>query len=311
MVFKMNKQLSQVLNQFHGEDVVFIPNPGNAGDSFITCATYQLLADLGLPFRVGSCNGTYPGSVMLYAGGGNLIGEYTNAIRFIRNNHAQAKALVVLPHTIDAFADTLASLGSNCFIFCREQRSYAFVSQAVTAAQVFLSHDIALGADLQRIRQEARKAANGGVRQLDRHRLRLEMIAWRHLLRTGLRTHCLSAFRTDVEKTSLHIPPDNFDASAIFAGRDMSPAACTQTTATLIRFLSRYEQVRTNRLHICIMSLMLGKRVEFHPNSYYKNQAIYEHSLRAQFPLLDWKGPGDEADRQTTRSSSQTLSGSI
>lgn len=292
----VDPQIAGVLAQFSADEIVFVPNPGNAGDSFINAATYQLFERLKVRFRVGAASGTYPGCVVVYGGGGNMVADYTNAITLIQNNRAVAKALVVLPHTIDAFADTLAELGPNCFLFCREQRSYAFVSQAVTAAHVFLSHDLALGADLPRIRREAKTAGQGGGRQLDRHRLRLELIAWRHLLRTGLRTASLSAFRTDVEKTSLVIPADNFDASAIFAGRDMSPAACTQTTATLIRFLDRYEQVRTNRLHICIMSLMLGKRVEFHPNSYHKNQAIYEHSLRSRFPLLVWKGEAAPAE---------------
>lgn len=286
----MDKQLAQVLGQFHNEDVVFIPNPGNAGDSFITCATYQMLDDLALPYRVGAPSGSYPGSVLLYAGGGNLIGEYVNAIQFIRNNHAKAKALVVLPHTIAAFADTLASLGPECYLFCREQRSYAYVSQAVTAAKVFLSHDLALSADLERIRQVAEVDGAGSIFNLDSQRVRLSLIAWRHILQSGFRFNSLQAFRTDVERTNLDVPPHNFDASAIFATRDLSPAACTQTTATLMRFLDRYRLVSTNRLHICIMSLMLGKRVEFYPNSYFKNEAIYLHSLKHQFPLLRWNG---------------------
>lgn len=286
----MDKQLVQVLAQFRGEEVIFVPNPGNAGDSFINAATYQLFDELNVQYQVGEPSRIYPGRVVIYGGGGNLVGEYSNAISLIANNHAHAKALVVLPHTIGAFADVLATLGPTCYLFCREKRSYAFVSEAVTAAQVFLSHDLALGADLKRIRHAATQAGEGVIPRFDRQRLRLDLIAWRHMLRTGLRFTSLSAFRTDVEKTAVSIPPDNFDASAIFATRDLSPDACMRTTATLIRFLERYQQVRTNRLHICIMSLMLGKRVEFHPNSYYKNEAIYEHSLRRQFPFLEWKG---------------------
>lgn len=307
----MDKQLAQVLAQFHGEDVVFIPNPGNAGDSFITCSTYQMLDDLGLSYRVGSPSGSYPGSVVLYAGGGNLIGEYVNAIQFIRRNHKGAKALVVLPHTIGAFADTLAELGPNCFLFCREQRSYQFVSNAVTEAYVFLSQDLALGADLTRIREKVSQAGKGRLLPNDRRALRLELIAFRHMLRNRFRFDTLSAFRTDVEKTDLVIPSGNFDVSAIFATRDLSPSACSQTTVNMMRFLDRYRMVRTNRLHICIMSLMLGKRVEFYPNSYFKNEAIYEHSLRSQFPLLVWKGQPPEAGGQTTPAARHSLSGSI
>lgn len=287
----MDKQLVQVLDQFHSEEIVFIPNPGNAGDSFINAATYQLFSRLKIRYRVSEPSGIYPRSVVIYGGGGNLNGDYDNAISLIKNNYKVAKALVVLPHTISAFSDTLANLGSTCYLFCREERSYDYVSRAVTAAHVYLSHDLALGADLKRIQLAAIKADERTPFKLNWQRLRLELIAWRHILRSGVRFDSLSAFRTDVEKTEHCIPSDNFDASAIFATRDQSPDACFQTSAILMRFLNRYERVKTNRLHICIMSLMLGKRVEFYPNSYYKNEAIYLHSLSHQFPLLEWKGP--------------------
>lgn len=286
----MDKHLVKVLEQFRSEKIVFVPNPGNAGDSFINAATYQLFDLLKIEYLMGEPSGVYPNCVVVYGGGGNLIGEYTNAISLIKNNRTIAKALIVLPHTIGAFADTWASLDSTCYLFCREQRSYDYVSKAVTAAHVFLSHDLALGANLNGIRFAAKRDCLRATLKFEWQCLRLELIAWRHILRTGLRFDILSAFRTDVEKTDRYIPSDNFDASAIFATRDQSPAACIQTSATLMRFLGRYERIRTNRLHICIMSLMLGKQVEFYPNSYYKNEAIYLHSLKHQFPLLEWKG---------------------
>lgn len=293
----IDDQISGVLQPFRDDDVVIIPNPGNAGDSFITCATYQMLDDLGIRYRVGSPLATYPGAVVVYAGGGNLIGAYTNAIDFIQRNHRLVKALIVLPHTIDAFDDVLATLGANCTIFCREQRSFDHVSSCVTQARVFMAHDMALGADLQRIRAnvKALNATSMGIPRFNREDVRLTLIAYRHMVRSGGRFEILSAFRTDVEKTDVDIPPHNFDVSAIFATRDLSPEACARTTVRMMAFLDRYACIRTNRLHVCILSLMLGKRVEFYPNSYYKNEAIYEHSLRSRFPLLIWKGRAKEA----------------
>jgi exopolysaccharide biosynthesis predicted pyruvyltransferase EpsI len=288
----IDSQVINVLKRFQSEDLVFIPNPGNAGDSFIACATYQMFDDLNISYRVGSPTGLYPGSVLIYGGGGNLIGDYSNAISFIMNNHNSSKALILLPHTIDSFSDTLANLGANCYLFCREVRSYEYVLACVTQAQVFLSHDLALGADLDRIRSKGRgsRAADYRILGSNRSEFRLALLVLRHMLRTRFRFSTLSAFRTDIEKTDVEIPTHNFDVSAVFATRDLSPDASARTTRTMIRFLDRYKAVRTNRLHVCIMSLMLGKRVQFYSNSYYKNEAIYKHSLKERFPLLEWMG---------------------
>ena len=39
-------------------------------------------------------------------------------------------------------------------------------------------------------------------------------------------------------------------------------------------------KVITNRLHSCILSLILGKKVILLPNNYYKNRSIWEYSLK-------------------------------
>ena len=48
----------------------------------------------------------------------------------------------------------------------------------------------------------------------------------------------------------------------------------------LIGALQKYEQVNTDRLHIAIAATLLGKKVKLFPNSYYKNRAVFEYSLK-------------------------------
>ena len=48
---------------------------------------------------------------------------------------------------------------------------------------------------------------------------------------------------------------------------------------SMIEYISEYDTINTNRLHVAIVSSLLGKNVNFYKNSYYKNKAIYEYSL--------------------------------
>ena len=61
-------------------------------------------------------------------------------------------------------------------------------------------------------------------------------------------------------------------------------------TRMMFEFLTRYDEVRTNRLHIAIAGALLGKRVKFYPNSYYKCEAVYRYSMKDRFPNVQWMG---------------------
>ena len=74
----------------------------------------------------------------------------------------------------------------------------------------------------------------------------------------------LNAFRTDIEKTVIDIPRGNFDISAGFAADDMLPTSSLRTTYWMMAFINQFPTVRTNRLHIGIMSAMLGKHVHLY-----------------------------------------------
>ena len=48
--------------------------------------------------------------------------------------------------------------------------------------------------------------------------------------------------------------------------------------------ISKYKVVNTNRLHGGIASSLLQKTVNLYPNSYWKNKAVYEYSLKDKYP---------------------------
>jgi exopolysaccharide biosynthesis predicted pyruvyltransferase EpsI len=63
---------------------------------------------------------------------------------------------------------------------------------------------------------------------------------------------------------------------------------CHTGAQHLLRYIDLYDEVGTNRLHVAIGAALLGKRVRFHPNSYFKNRAVYEFSMADRFPDVEW-----------------------
>ena len=73
-------------------------------------------------------------------------------------------------------------------------------------------------------------------------------------------------------------------------------AVVRYTSWEFLRYLDRFDRVETNRLHVTIGAALLGKGVAFYPNSYWKNQAVFEATLRLRFPNIEWRGPPEEIE---------------
>ena len=82
----------------------------------------------------------------------------------------------------------------------------------------------------------------------------------------------LNVFRLDVESILNTWPKSNNDIT--YNGY------ATKPLDELIGILQKYAQVNTDRLHIAIGSTLLGKEVRLFPNSYYKNKAVFDYSLK-------------------------------
>jgi hypothetical protein len=52
---------------------------------------------------------------------------------------------------------------------------------------------------------------------------------------------------------------------------------------SLASYISQFDAVQTNRLHIAILAAKLGKEVRLFPNSYYKIKAVFDHSFHESF----------------------------
>jgi len=280
------------LRSLKSNEFVYVPNPGNAGDSLIAYATFRLFEKLSLRYEVGDHTHVYPGRIVVYAGGGNLVEPYKNANQFLLGNLPTCRLLVILPHSVRGYHDTLAKMDSKCVIFCREQPSFDFVRHHTSKAEVLLSHDLALSVDFDRLRAEV---IQGGIQPHAtlRHRLR-DLKSDLKTLVYGFQNRrspgVLNVMRRDYEKTRYPIRGGNLDVSHLCAwpGMVLNLDAARRAIARMIGLIERFETVRTNRLHIGILSAMLGKQVELYDNSYGKVRAVYEHSLRDRFANITW-----------------------
>lgn len=325
---KRSDRLHQFLRTLSRSEVLYCPNPGNAGDSAIALATYECFKRLGVSYRCVEWDETFDarGNVLIYGGGGNLT-FYPHARTFIHRHHAAAKRLVILPHTIRGHEDLLSQLGTDVDIFCREQRSAEWVRAHTSGPNVYLADDMAFGLDpashlasewmggqsaalrllIDLIRSAVKRA---GVREQfgDARPLR---DAGSFLGKGGTvlarRPHTLQAFRVDAERTGITLPPDNVDLSLIFDYGVGSPQLARRATVGMMSFLNAFDRVATNRLHVCVLAALLGKEVDFYSNSYFKNEAVYALSMRERFPNVRWQGAGTGSSHKPSRAFDPTF----
>lgn len=299
----MEIDIREYLAQFRGEHLIYTPNPGNGGDALIAAGTYQVFDDLGLDYRI--VNRDQPGyeqKTLIYSGGGNLGLMKNFSARMLSRVHRGVKKLVILPHTIKAVTPLLEEFGPNVDVICREQVSYDYVRSAVKHANVYLSHDMALNLKVKELLElqpsflskagvaseyffaklkltDAQPPSLSAVRNL----FRAEVLV--KAMRDKARDEVLNAFRTDSERTEIKLPDDNVDVSEILTMGVETRVLAYQASHYFLSFLNQYSTINTNRLHVCIGGMLLGKKVNFYPNSYYKCRAVYEYSL-AKNPMV-------------------------
>ncbi len=117
---------------------------------------FSYLTALALIMKSAMSSTVYPDRIAVWGGGGNLVPLYVNLNNFLLANARHCERLIILPHTIYGYENTLAQLGPNCDIFCRDQMSLAFVRQHAPHANIRLSHDIAFSVNFDQTMQEAR-----------------------------------------------------------------------------------------------------------------------------------------------------------
>ena len=100
----------------------------------------------------------------------------------------------------------------------------------------------------------------------------------------------LNAFRTDLEATKVKIPGNNRDLSLICKTADntLTLKGIRDSSSAMLNAIAPFAEVRTNRLHVAITSVILGKKTKLHDNIYSKNLEIYKHSMEQHFSDIEF-----------------------
>jgi exopolysaccharide biosynthesis predicted pyruvyltransferase EpsI len=265
----------EFLSEFRNRRVVYVHNPGNAGDSVIACAMMEALTQQNITWDLATLDGDVTGRIVLIPGGGNLVPMYDHVATAIRNFVRKAKLLVVLPHTIAGHPEVLSLLDESCVVFCRDATNYRYVLEQTDRCKVYIGHDLTFF-----LNGPEWLNANYTTQRQDFFLSRMEkdVYDWRGALANA------RFFRTDAEHMG-RFKPGDIDISALFESGAWPETAPTDAWAFL-EAIRLAENIETDRLHVAIGAAILGKPCNLYDNSYGKNRAVYRHSIRHYFPSI-------------------------
>ncbi len=240
--------LKLFLEKYRNTTVDFYRFPGNYGDSLIWHGTRILLEFLNIKENYVEIDSPQHNNVLFIDGGGNFVDYYSDVRDFLIKKPNLYKEVVILPHTI--LGEKQIEVLNNI-----SSKLTVFCREKVSAKFVedgLVRGDVYLWHDCALYNEFPKGLLGSGI---------------------------LNAFRSDKESVLGTTPKSNEDIS--YNGY------ATKPLDDFINILKKYEQVNTDRLHVAIGATLLGKQVKLFPNSYYKNKAVFDYSLK-RFPNISF-----------------------
>ncbi|POW55945.1 hypothetical protein C3408_16730 [Candidatus Pantoea alvi] len=254
--------IKSLLEFYHSRyNLVYKANPGNAGDGVIASATYDFFERNELPYSQYRKQNEYSPNehVLVFGGGGNLIeGLYIEGKEFIEQNTNNFHRIIIMPSTIKGYEEFFRKNTDKLIVLCREVVSFEYIQSLgyEKGKNLLLTDDMAFYLNLSNYMSFVEPTKN-----------------------------IASCFRTDSESLTGEWGGNNHDISLTWNGDYWDNIYLARnSTRCMINFLEEFKTVNTDRLHVAILASLLGKEVNFHPNSYYKNEAVYNFSLLDHYP---------------------------
>ena len=257
----------------------YIPNGGNLGDMLIAAATIQffdrhdLVYDLYRP-------GDKP-DVIVYGGGGFWVGNYADGHEQILKMFEHARKIILLPGSYWQCDALIKAMDERFVIFCREKQSYGYLTSFQTQAKIILDHDMAL-----RMQKDMLLPYDKDIAAAD---LRLVRILGERN-KTGqdvgvfMRNDCERAEHVSgsVPSRIIQNGENSVDLSAFGFGTMFSSKEHFFFLALMMLCaVDGVKTVVTDRLHVGIAAVLMGKDVYLLDNSYKKISNVYLNSLQS------------------------------
>lgn len=279
----------------------FWQNDGNVGDYIIAEATRQMCRRTGLVWLPYNPENPPQGEYSLvYSGGGRFV-PYWGGVE-LRKEHLtrpQVRRCVILPHSINGVDDFVQALDERHTVFCRERKTLAYCTGLNKKAQFVLAHDVGIFLQLDQVKslssltppmdeegEEARRIfelLTGAAASHARFRVSRAIV---QSPETGRKVAFF--LREDGEKGNDFSAIWSYDLSGLWAGT-CNENSCSGPLLMFMAELASYaDVVVTDRLHVAIMAMHVGKEVYMLDNDYGKLSGVYEVSLkdRANVHLL-------------------------
>jgi len=205
-----------------------------------------------------------PEDIILFRGGAYLNDiwkEYSILDDIYRAIQHKAKVIVVIAPQSFFFRqhhipNIFTNIKQELHIFCRERTSYDMLCSARFPKNVYvhLSHDTALYLTEKDFSFQDRTSS-----------------------------YVLIAPRRDIESAvTWRIEKLPRKVKILFGDITLVP-----DLASFVNIIANASKVYTDRLHVAILSAILGKETYLYPNCYHKNKGVYEFSLR-RFPNVSF-----------------------
>ena len=254
----------------------YLPNGGNMGDLIIAIAEYQLFGKHKLTYEI--FRGCSCSENLVIGGGGGFVRywNYQRKSKVIQKNK-HLKRIVILSSSFYDCPDFLEIVDERFTIFCREQKSRDYLLSAGVKGKIILSHDMAffLSGDFQEVEARSYYRFKEIWQQITASVSKLTQQGG-YTVAYFLRTDSESA--TDWKKISVR---PTLDLSLCVPSSDARcPCDAVFYGKLFFAGIDTADIVVTDRLHVGISSMLLGKEVFLLDNSYGKVSGVYERSMK-------------------------------
>ncbi|WP_336760774.1 polysaccharide pyruvyl transferase family protein [Asaia sp. VD9] len=267
--------LTGAIREFASNNAAYYPGYGNLGDALIQLGTLDLFNDLEWSPRIieGRNPNVFIGHnhVVMGGGGGWTRGLWETYLDQVLAFLETGGQLLILPSTFSGFGSEFVPYAEQVTLFCREERSYEdLIRNGFPSNRIFVCHDLAFYVH-------------------PRHFSQFEI--------AGVYPD-LKMLRRDEETTQSTVPRHSFDFPLLFNDIQWQTAAqCLAPLQAAATLISQFDRIETDRLHMSVLSALIGRNVKMSANSYFKNRAVFDYTL-ARFPNVMFSEPSTLRSRE-------------
>lgn len=282
------------LGKFH-----FISNMGNLGDIAIACSCYQFFDANNLEYKVVDMSRKKERKInkpfnLVYGGGGIFVKyykkSYQNILKVFKSKNL--KQAVILPISLYDCPDVLETFDERFTVYCREQQTYDYCVANNKKAKFILADDMVFGLNLEFYYEDKYDKENleKFFKKRDVSKLAyLKEKVYPYFIKTleilnfvkMNKTQNVGYFyRIDNESTNDFDTKDSLVDISLAANTNCADKAlCVMFLRQFLKTLDAFSTIVTDRLHVGICAMLLGKNVYMLDNSYKKLSNVYNKSM--------------------------------